>query len=455
MLNRFNISRFRELAQAFYGTAVLIFAYSMIGFAPWITWIFCVSIVAFLLLDTARPVLVSPYGKKVLIITLSLLAVHLVWAVVRSHFYDPAQQTFWRDDHAYYQEAAAIATTWHQGQYPALSQKGAPPYLGTLHTGYHRPLATLFYFFGQSALAGLILNAVCAAVIPLLCAVCAFHLWPTATSPQRTSRFPLPLAACALAALHPTQFYWSAFLLKDTFTAFVVLTALALSLGAIVNRNPAIAISALLTLIYLFTVRAYAGLSIIAGLACLPLFRFPARVAIQVLLFSLALFTMLINYTNTGSALYEQLRDSLLALTPTGLTGPLDILIRAAIGIPRLFLSPYGWMYIDDFSPMYGLYPGMWYLYLLIFPLSFAGLHYAIQHNFRLAIVPIAVFSLAAAIFLLSTYHGNASRQRYYLEYIVILFAALGLNHPNKWWIGGILLAQAVFAIGQVISLST
>lgn len=400
----------------------------------------------------------SAQGRRVLLICLVMLALQLIWAFFRAQAYSAAiSGTYWRDDFNYYVQSAAIADSWRQGSFPDIWKYGSPPYLGTLHVGYHRPLAALFFVTGPSTLVGLLLNALCASMLPLLAAMASRYLWVLdLNNSQRVSvsiKNDPVVATALLTALHPNQFYWSAYLMKDMFLAFVFLVVLVITLGAWRRRSLAFVTAGLLLLPYLFTVRTYTALSVVAGAALYPALHLKRLAFIQWVTAGIIVLAMLFAYTSTGLILYRQMTASAAALGPHLQTDSLLLLKQMAAGVPGLFLAPYAWLKFQEPSPMYGLYPGMWYLYLLVYPVGFAGLYAAIRTNVKLAIVPIVVVGFASLIFLVSTFGGNASRQRFYLEYVMIIFAGYGLKHPNKWWFMGILLAEVAFAIGQVLSL--
>lgn len=432
---------------------------------PWFYWLTMALLPVAALVLVEAEWLRSKAGKRVLAICAGVLIAHVIWALIRIRFYDAAQiGTYWQDDHNYFNEARALAAAWLDGNFPQIWLKGPPPYLGTLHIGYHRPLATMFMAFGASTFTGLLLNAVSLCWVPLLCALAAKYLFIDDQSlvrdksdvPKHRLQIKLaqvPLATAVLVALHPAQFYWTSFLMKDAWTTFTFWVGMVLVLGAVRRHSLVLAVAALMVLPYLATVRIYAGASIVIGLLLLPGLRISTRQFISGLSIVLVLLVLVLGYTERGSAVFAQVRDSIAALAPVGASGPLDIFKQLAAGVPRLFLSPYGWIILPEPTPMYGMYPGMWFMYLIGYPLGFAGLYVAVRRNVRLCVIPITAFGLAALLFLTAAYGGNASRQRYYLEYIFLVFAAFGLKHPSRRWIAGILILELIWAIGQLVAL--
>src|ERR1043166_9320293 len=129
--------------------------------------------------------------------------------------HDPLKACEHLDDYSYFLAGGEIAKAWKSGFYPALSLKGSPPYLGSLHTGYERALALLFILFGARVSVGIALNIFCSAVMPAIGYLLAESLFDKGvTTPQR-----VPRAAALMCAAYPGYVYWSSWLLKDVLLA--------------------------------------------------------------------------------------------------------------------------------------------------------------------------------------------------------------------------------------------
>lgn len=441
---------------ALYFPVWVLFALVLRPVMPQFFWATMLLLPAAAVVYTERSFFCSRTGRWLLMLSAGLLLTHLAWAGVRICFYDAAVPgTYWIDDHNYFNEAAAIKAAWLAGDFPDISQKGLPPYLGTLHTGYHRPLAAAFLLFGTSTLVGLCFNACCLALLPLLAALTAAYLFPPDEGAEAGSsvRHNTPLLAGLITAFHPTQFYWASYLMKDAWTALVFLMTLTCLLGALKRRSIPLALAGALLLPYLFTVRIYASVSLLSGLLLLPALQLRRRYFIKILVLAVSTAFITYRYTEAGSRLFSQMVYSFMALAPQDVATIPDIIRQIGAGIPRLFLAPYAWVILSEPSPMYGMYPGMWYLYLLGYPLAFCGLAAAIKKNVTLAIIPLTALGMAGLLFLTAEFGGTAPRQRYYLEPLFLIFAAYGVKHFSWWWAGGVLTLELLWLTGQQIAM--
>lgn len=351
-------------------------------------------------------------------------------------YHDPLQSNQQLDDHSYLVESRVISDTWHDGIYPDLHRKGSLPYLGTLHTGYHRILAFLFLFSPRAAVTGIILNIVFAALMPLLIYFSAAAIFDardlrlmTGTISAANPRFPARMAAL-LGAIQPAIFYWCSFLLKDVILAALFVAAFMFLAEFLRTRNLISLAGCLLGVFFLAQMRAYAALSLAAGGVACALARMPFR-WLMWCLFYLCMAVLIAHYTPQGQAYLLQLVDSLGAQLSHRLMSLRGVALWLAGGMPRLLLAPYAWVRAEGAHPMYGIYPGMWFLYLAIYPLAFLGFMLAIRANHLLTALPL-VCILSVALLFLVAYGGDVARQRLYIEQIFIIYAGLGCAAPRK-----------------------
>lgn len=385
--------------------------------------------------------------KWIALCSLAAAGIYLLIATTAG-IHNPLRVPEKSDDYDYFVQAQSIAEAWRNGLFPELTRKGSLPYLGTLHTGYQRILASAFLILGSHVWVGMLLNAAALAFLPLMAYLLVSRLFSPAafatTTPPTGSAgiltaFNPNLRACARAAalfcaIHPSFHYWGTWLLKDLLLTALFACALLLLVDCVLERRPVFVIGFLLVFAWVAIFRAYAALALVAGVVLYAVARLPRRAVIWSLIYLFAGLAVATYSTRIFDYL-NQLLHSLGSLLPSHVEDVKSSILYIATGLPRLLLGPYAWIRAYGPLPQYGLYPGMWFLYLLIYPLSLCALIRTIRLNHVTGILPIGAFASSAFIFLLA-YGGDAPRQRLYLEFILICYAAYGWGavERRKWY---------------------
>ena len=403
--------------------------------APWIVRIVpLVSIVAYLVWLVAG----LPTRVKNWLVALAAVAFvcNLAVVLVQSHRYDAASQTLWLDDHIYYLEAESLAAAWKTGFYPDITRAGTRPYMGTLHVDFQRSLAGLFYLFGPSTLTGLILNVFCNSLLPVCTALFVWLIYRNRND-RNLASWTEPELAATLAALlatyHPQQFYWGHLLLKDCYTACWFLTALVLAIAAVAQRSALATLLFAAALGHLFQTRVYAALAVFGGFAAYFLILIPRRAALWLTFSGILMIYLLANYSDAPARLISQLSASIGALLPHAEEGPLKVLMHLVAAVPRMLLASYAWVpAYSSAVPLYGVYGGMWFLYILVYPAALNGLLRTLRLNIPLSSIPIVAVVLGFSVLMTSVHGGVANRQRLFMEYVAIGFAGYGYVAPNR-----------------------
>lgn len=438
--------------------AFIVFSLILSSLMPSLPWIaFWVGSAALLFEEFRR---LSLFDKKAVTrLTLIVLGVATLFASLRAMNYQLPNLQRFQDDSVYFNQSADLARAWQDGIYVKFTQLGPPPYMGTIHVGYQRILATLFYFTGPSVVAGLIFNAfLCALLVPLT----AFSLRYIAEEIKqpikqptwfpRFFRTPVAAGAC-LAAFFPTQLYWSSFILKDVLLAAVFMVTILSVFAAVKSKNLLAFFLIFLGLQNIYYIRIYAAFGLIIGMLGLAILMLPRKHIVTLIgtLFTAGFIT--VRYTEWGIVTIPQWIRSAANLAPLHIQTSGEMLSHLFGYIPRFVLSPYAWVSTDVENPMYGIYPGMWYLYLIVYPLALGGFYDTLTRKSRLAAVPTLALWVGAFTLIAASYAGNAARQRYYLEYVFLLFAGLGLLNFRYQTMVIIYILQLVFITGQLLLL--
>lgn len=364
-----------------------------------------------------------------------------VMVLVVFGLHDPMKSRL--DDYDYFIKAREISKAWKSGFFPELTRKGSLPYLGTLHTGFERVLSTAFYLTGAKVGAGILVQFACIALLPLFAFAAASQLF--ADEPREVS-----LCAAGLAALHPAWYFWASWLLKDLFLTLVFTAALFLFCRFVRTKRFLVAIAFAGMWLILGITRAYAALALACGILAYGIALLPRKAVWWTALYGGLIFLAVTYSTSAGNYL-SQLSYSFSMQLPMRASTSTGALAFVASGVPRVFFAPYAWIKAFGEQPLYGAYPGMWFLYLVIYPLSLAGCVRAMRIDHRLSVVPFTAVFLSAMILLVS-YGGDAPRQRLYLELVLILYAAFGLRAKRLWlyglavWVPLILFAALQYA---------
>ncbi len=417
---------------------------------PPLYWVTSFGIVSWCFVDMC----ISLSDKKSLkFLGLSVLGTLIIATIILLIFgyIAPDANSKYSDDAMYYRESAFLSEVWRDFDFPDITRKGSLPYLGTLHTGYHRILALFMLVFGQHYFVGILLN-LCVLPLIVLSVWCAMRLLTqdlTFADGYSSSR--LATVAVVLAVLHPSLYSWIRCVLKDSCTLCVFLITLSLILYALKTRRLLPVVSSLLMLSFLFIYRFYAGVILLLSVLAYVLSFVNTRKLFYYLVL-ICLLLLWLSYSTMLNNLLLQFRDSAFSMMPNVGYSPWVGLKWFTVSIPRFFLAPYAWIKADTNAPIYYQYPGMWYLYLLIYPLAILGCITLFKQNAKLWTLVLVTLFLHYYLFTV-VFCGDVTRQRFYLEYLFIFLAAVGIMSRHKkpafltvWGIIGI------FAIIQTIS---
>jgi hypothetical protein len=369
-------------------------------------------------------------------------------------WHDPLHYKLSLDDATYYVQAKAIAEAWRQHFYPVLHAKGSEPYyIGSLHTGYQRLLAAIFFLVGPSFRFGICMNIIAVCLIPIFAYRATWILLSSCGNEADTGALEKgAFFAALLAAIYPAYGYWSSWLLKYVILAvlYAISTTVLLDLKRSPKRLEFYAFAAVaLTSLGLF--RVYSALSVMMGAIVYVLAIIPRKWTVALVL-SLALSIIITSYSDSGGLFLSQLLYSLGTLLPESVKTIPDSLLYFAQGIPRLLLAPYAWVKAHGPAPMYELYPAMWVLYLVGYPMCLLGFLELFRRNVRLAAIPLIAW-FSSALILLMAYGGDAPRQRLYMDFVVFVLAGCGILAKRRHL--AFLLCYTIIAIFAAIQLLT
>jgi hypothetical protein len=149
------------------------------------------------------------------------------------------------------------------------------------------------------------------------------------------------------------------------------------------------------------------------------------------------------------SGIYDRFMYSFLNLIPDEYnTSFLRLLLLFGAGTIKFFLAPFAWIMPREFDIHILLFPGQWFLYLIIFPFALRGLLESFKKDNKQVLVLILPVIFSLYLFLM-VYEGNVPRQRLFLEALLICLAAYGMRQPPrmKFFISYYALFMAVIII--------
>jgi len=424
---------------------MLICAFVLSGVFPYLSWGIGMSIVIWCLGDALKHYCDKRDCYRLLGIALFSMLIPLISLAIWGYADLFSERS---DALDYYTKSSAIADSWRSGVFPHIESKGSSPYLGTLHTGYHRVLASAFMMFGVSPIVGIVVNVLSLPII-ILCVYLITIILLTENDATKTQRHSLPLIAAIVVACHPAYAYWTRFILKDISLCVVYLVCLTTLLYCIKTKKMMPIVATGFVGYFLFSYRIYALFSLLAGVFLYMICHLKKQTFV-IASICLCCVAALFMYSLRVDKLVSQAIDSAAAVipnvAPTAMTG----FVWIGQSVPRYFLAPYGWIKAAVTVPTYGQYPGMWYLYLA-YPFCIAGVYQAMKKNCRLWILLIAPILLNLLIIAIA-FQGDANRQRLYLESVILIMAVLGFQEKTKWRFAVVIWSLIfVFAVSQTV----
>ena len=357
--------------------------------------------------------------RFLLFIVIVALVLRLLYAfMIQSLPVRSAEGFFFPDEGSYDVFSEKIAGDWHAGVFPELWKD---TYLGTLHTGYYRILAAVYYVLGHRRFVAILLNVLAASLVPVLLYFLGLRLIN-----ERGARW-----AALLGVVHPSFWFWNAFLIKDAFHIVFFLFLLWVLLRLVERVNYVDLLAALGGVFFLSLLRVYSSATLVATLVAYLMFFAPrkrwywiAAVGLVVLLLAGRVVFYVRSYE-------DQIIYSFLNMLPDEISNHWRLAKHLVRGIPRFVLAPYAWYFSGTYDVHYFLYPGQWVLYLVILPFALKGCAVVLREDRRewfFLLFPIVV---SCFVFLLA-FRGSVPRQRLSLEALFILMAAMGLQRKGS-----------------------
>lgn len=331
-------------------------------------------------------------------------------------FHEHTFPFYFLDDKAYHSHSERISEYWRLGEYPDISSEGE---IGSLQTGYYRLISAIYYLFGAKPVIPLLLN-------PIFGVILCFLIYRLTELIFDKS---LAKKAFIISIMNPIFWFWSSFLLKDILLCcFFVLTLI--SYLEYKQKNSILFLFIFfISGFYLLLLRIPSLVTIVITISVFEILNAKHRKYIFILLGVFVLLAIVLWFFSKFEELEEQIAFSFLNTLPdVGRThsGAIKYLIS---GIPKLFLSPYAWVFANYFTPYYFLYPGQWFVYLYLLPFAISGAYLLIKENYYPAIWLIFPIIIKFMLFLLS-YGGSAPRHSLELMPLIIVFACYGLKRP-------------------------
>lgn len=350
-----------------------------------------------------------------------------------------------KDDASYDRWGWLIAQEWRKGGFPDLSSEFM---IGSLHTGYYRLVAGLYVVLGHKPLAGIAINLLAMAFLPLATYFLTLQLFDEKSA----------LRAAIISALYPAFWFHSAFLLRDVWITlfFVAATIAALRIVSKPLRNCLPDFALLILFIFqLFLLRYYLAVLIVAawGLYELALGR-RRRIAAGAFLSAIILI-LTARLLPEVAHLQDRMFQSFTWSIPRHLDHVQAVMGRVAIGGAKLFLAPLPWATAGGYHIDYFLWSGQWMMYLLL-PLGLLGVIRTLRHGTGQAFILVMPIVFAALGFAIA-YGGSVPRQRMFIDLALIVFAAsaLSVHHSRRerLFLGVCYCGIACFIAAHVLSL--
>ena len=318
--------------------------------------------------------------------------------------------TLFVDDITYLQTGRLLAEEWGAGR---LADPSSVAYGGTNQFGFHLLTGFVFTLTGGSVFAVKLANVVLGTGTVLLTAVLAHH-WFGAEARGRVAW---------LAAVLPGLVWWSAPMLKEGLTAFLLVATL-VALTRATHPRWMFGCAALLGALALTRISAAGAVAIgiTAGLSVAAI-RDPRGVNWR----ALALWALTLGVVAVGAiaflargnpgAFLGQYENTVKSMVDLYRGSSFDLL---GLDVFRTFVAPYPWVFTEATNNWdRGLYPGVWALYLLVPAIILGAWRLIRVPEGVLLLVLIAAYTLANA-----ATTGFAFRQRGTIEPLLVLLVA-------------------------------